>query len=477
MKHLGPPALLLALLLVGCERAHRYGAAPAEPKPPPPAPDDTTPRVQLYDAWLPTSDQPDIPITFVEARADPAGWKNLKHYWNHLPGPAAGMRTAHLGQSPLGAVVALAASYDLEKIHIKVPLGLPDPTPLIPPANALTYRKWRLGQKLFFDATWLDPAGKNKSCASCHKPESGFTESWPLPEDGKRNTPSLINCVYNRHQFWDGRAEYLEEVIQRQLADESPSKKAEPPAVTHVWGGVVGRLAGNEAYREEFLLAFGVTRPTQDTIGKAIACFMRTLLSGNSVYDRAERERGQRNAKEIDAGHFAAALDAASLKALGEKDAAETGKVLLRGFQLHKKHCAACHPESLFTDHDFHNVGVGDSDTKVHVNIGKEFGRFLYVPTGVKELRLIGAYKTPTLRNLPRTAPYMHDGSLPDLPRVVKYFNEQIRYNPYLAPRLLDGPERPRHLGLTEGEAAALTLFLRALDGEAIDPILATPPK
>jgi cytochrome c peroxidase len=470
-------ALLLNLFLAGCQPATRYPALPAESKPAPPPDVEPTPRLLPHYGWLPTSEQADIPIAFVEASADPVGWKRLKHFWNHLPGAAAGMPTLHLGQSPIAAAGALAAAYHLEKIQIKVPLGLPDPTPFIPPANALTYGKWRLGQKLFFDTTWLDPAGKNKSCASCHRPENGFTEEWPVPEGGKRNTASLINCVYNKHQFWDGRAVYLEEVIQRQLTDENPVQQAAPPVVSHVWPGVVGRLVRNNAYRDDFLRVFGVTQPTQDTVGKALACYLRTILSGNSIYDRAEGERVTRKARELEAGHFAAALDAAALKSLGEKDAAETGKTLHQGYQLYKKHCAVCHPGALFTDHDFHNVGVGDSDVDAQVSIGKEFARFLTVPAGLKELRLIGAYKTPTLRNLPRTKPYMHDGSLRELRQVVKYFNEQIRYNPYLAVPLLAGPDRPRTLGLNEGETAALTLFLGALDGEALDPILATPPK
>ncbi len=475
MKHLGPLAVLLALL-AGCERAGRYPALPAEAKPAPPPDVEQGPRVEPFYGWMPTSDVPDIPITFVEANAHPAAWNKLRHFWNHLPGPAAGQPTLHLGQSPLGAAVGFAAAFQFEKIQIKVPLGLPDPTPHIPPSNPLTYGRWRLGQKLFFDATWLDPAGKRKSCASCHEPQNGFTERWPAPEDGVRNTLSLINVVYNKQQFWDGRATYLEEVVQRQLSDEKPAGKVEP-AISHAWPGVVTRLIQNQAYVDEFKRVFAVSRPTQDTIGKALACYMRTILSGNSVYDRAERGRAAKNAKELDAGHFTAALDKAALQALAEKDAAAAGKTLLLGYQLHRKHCASCHPGALFTDDDYHNLGVGDSHQEDFVLIGKEFGRFAHVPAGLKEQRLIGAYRTPTLRNLPRTGPNMHDGRFRELHQVVRYLNAEVKFNPYLAARLLDGPERPRRLNLSEGEAAALTLFLRALDGAALDPILATPPK
>jgi cytochrome c peroxidase len=462
----------LFLAVAGCQKAGRYPALPAETKPHALQAAETTRHVPPEIGWRPTSEVSDIPITFVEASTNPTEWKQLKQFWNHLPGPVAGQPTLHLGQSPLSAAVGAAAAFHLEQIKIKVPLGLPDPTPFVLPSNPLTYGRWRLGQKLFFDVSWLDPAGKNRSCASCHKPESGFTEDWPVTEGGKRNTASLINCVYNKHQFWDGRAVHLEEVIQRQLADEEPRAKTEPPAISHVWPGVVGRLQRRGTYQEEFLRVFGVTSPTQDTIGKALACYMRTILSGDSVYDRAAQA-----AKGPDAASFTAALDKEALKRLGETDAAAAGITLHQGYQIFQKHCVACHPGPLFTDHDFLNIGVGESDVEWQVNLGKEFGRFVHVPMGLKELRLIGAYKTPTLRNLPRTAPYMHDGRFRELHQVVRYFNEQVRYNPYLAARLLDGPDRPRRLNLTEGEAAALTLFLRALDGTALDPILATPPK
>ena len=133
--------------------------------------------------------------------------------------------------------------------------------------------------------------------------------------------------------------------------------------------------------------------------------------------------------------------------------------------------CVGCHPAPLYTDHDFHNVGVGESER--FRQPGNETGRFAHVPIGLKEPRLIGAFKTPTLRALPRTAPYFHDGSYPDLRSVVKYFNHSINGNRYLAQSLrLDAAGTPKALEMNADDQAALVLFLRALDGDAVDNVL-----
>src|SRR5207244_2958622 len=132
-------------------------------------------------------------------------WDQLKDYWNHFPPLAAGQRTVHLGLSPLGAAAALLLTDQLDVIKIKVPLGLPDPTPYIPADNPLTYAKWRLGQKLFFDKNWLnEPIDSLYACASCHEPQHGYAEDEPTRLRTRRNTPGLLNSVFNKHQFWDG---------------------------------------------------------------------------------------------------------------------------------------------------------------------------------------------------------------------------------------------------------------------------------
>jgi cytochrome c peroxidase len=130
----------------------------------------------------------------------------------------------------------------------------------------------------------------------------------------------------------------------------------------------------------------------------------------------------------------------------------------------------------LFTDQDYHNLGIGDSGP--FRPPGEEIGHFVHVPIGLKEARLVGAFRTPTLRALPRTAPYFHDGSHPDLRTVVKYFNHSVNgFRTYLAPVLLDDDGRPRRLDLSSDDEFALVLFLRALDGAPVDGIVAAPPR
>src|SRR5205085_9656839 len=137
----------------------------------------------------------------------------------------------------------------------KVPRALPNPADprlqLIPASNRPTLGKWELGKRLFFDKSIL--RGKDQiACATCHIPGEGYTERAPRAMNGPYNTLSLINCVYNKHQFWDGRATFLEEVIQRTLEDERPSPNRLPEQVHHVWSGVVERLNDNETYKRHF---------------------------------------------------------------------------------------------------------------------------------------------------------------------------------------------------------------------------------
>src|SRR5262249_28504626 len=146
--------------------------------------------------------------------------------------------------------------------------------------------KWELGKKLFFDATWLAPS-RRRSCADCHHPRTGFSGELPAPP-GEMHAPTLINCLYNARQFWDGRASRLEEVVQRTLEDERAGPEA---ARRHVWGGVIQRLREHPDYPDQFRRVFGTT-VTQDAIGKALASYLRTILSGNALYDRAVAENG-----------------------------------------------------------------------------------------------------------------------------------------------------------------------------------------
>ena len=267
-------ALCVALLLFGCQKAHTYDPRTASKRGTgepgtlatgEPSAKRVKPIPEDY-AWqddtgrLPNTK--DIPIVFVHEGKQPAEWKRLSAYWND-PGLAG---AAAVGLTGLSGVTTLAAAQAKRAVRIKVPLGLDDPTPYIPSSNPPTRGKWELGRRLFFDPSWLTEKGE-QSCASCHIPGEGFTNPRPVVDDNY-NTPTLINCVYNTHQFWDGRARYLEEVVQRTLEDERESAESGP--FRHVWHGVIGRLRKNRTYTEDFHRVFSIPA-TQDAVGKALA--------------------------------------------------------------------------------------------------------------------------------------------------------------------------------------------------------------
>ncbi len=413
-------------------------------------------------AWLPVTERPDVPIRFVHD-ANPE-WQRLAQFWNHDPPLAAGMRTIHLGLAPLAAAAAMVAADVNSVIVVKVPRGLPDPTPLIPAANPPTYGRWQLGAKIFAEPA-LKVGPDAYSCATCHQPDHGYTQRRSVSVGGAFNTLSLLNVAYNRRQFWDGRVADLEQTLVRALSDEQPGADQDPLA-THRWGGLVATLAADRDYRAQFQRVFGIELPTQDAIAKVVATYLRTLLAGDSLYDRAEAERRRLQAPALTPEHFIPFLDDKTLARLGTKLARdEAARRLAQGAALHhgKAHCAACHSGPLFTDHDYHNVGLGENESIP--TPGAETGRFAATPIGLKEARLIGAFRTPSLRNLPRTAPYFHNGRAFDLAEVVRFFDLHVDWdNPYLARALREAGDAGR-LKLTPAEIEALVLFLQALDG------------
>ncbi|MBL8799948.1 MAG: hypothetical protein JNM56_39060, partial [Planctomycetia bacterium] len=473
-----PPlaGLVIALLAsLGCLPAGRYGSAPrstrpqsvsqpqatqpAKATPVPVRPEPLSPDL----AWMeptPTQLERPIPIVFVHETSDRAEWNKLQQFWTPEPRlPQPSQVVGWLGGSPwLAAGLALTPS-GVGQVKLKVPLGLDDPTAYIPPSNPLTLQKWELGKRLFFDPDHVLPPnahGKKLSCASCHDPATGFTDKNVLP----RNPPTLINSVYNAHQFWDGRASALEEVVQRNLEDERDT--GADGYQRHAWSGVIGRLRQNKDYVAQFRRAFG-TPPTQDAVGKALACYLRTILSGDSLHDRAEWAMKQRGSNQLEARDYEKVLDDAALLALQEPGEgmpakAEVARELFTGWTLFhgKAGCVQCHGGRQFTDQGFHNIGEGDSNNTRPP--GEEIGRFASLPPGLKDRRLIGAFKTPGLRALPRTRPYLHDGLRQDLFEVV-----HLHVKPAFGAPNLDPEIREREL--TEGDKRALTRFLRALDG------------
>ena len=301
---------------------------------------------------------------------------------------------------------------------LQVPLGL-DRGLLAPPDNPVTREKAALGRRLFFD-TRLS-ADHSRACADCHRPELAFSDGKRVPvgiqgRRGTRNAPAILNRTYGRSFFWDGRAATLEDQVLQPI--QHPKEMgADLPTV-------VERLRADATYRRHFGDVFG-RPPDVRALSSALATYVRTIFSGASPYDRYES--GETTALNPLAQH---------------------GLRLFRG----KARCTACHSGSNFTDEDFHNTGVS-------------WGRGPYDPgrivvTGVPED--MGRFKTPTLREIDRTAPYMHDGSIATLDEVLDLYNRGGNANPYL-----DRNTRP--LSLTATEMRALVAFLKSLSGEIRD--------
>lgn len=453
------PALMLALAL-GCQRARVYNPRSApkaeEKQAEKPSEPEQEKEIPPGFGWMDTGRDPtggDVPIEFIIQQPDNAAeWQALKGFWND---------------------VGLVDPKERAAVKIKVPLGLDDP--LLPAANPPTRARWSLGRRLFFDPTWLTDKG-NVSCATCHRPSEGFSDG-KKTSGGDFNAPVLINLVYHTHFFWDGRAGHLEEVVQASLSDERAPKQ--PASFRHVWPGVIARLRASRAYKEEFNIAFGVA-PTQDGVGRAIATYLRTLLAADSLYDRAVVQSKQ--ARWLAAAHFEAVLDDAALVALGKPkaDKQAVAAELARGAELFrgKAECSRCHPMGggTFSDGRFHNIGI--AAPPIDPTRG-QWGRFSVAPYGEKNRWQIGAYKTPTLRGLSRSAPYFHNGSAADLAAAVRaHVKPPINAprNLYLTPLLATADGAPRDFGLSEDEIQALVLFLKALDGQDVDRAVASPP-
>jgi cytochrome c peroxidase len=443
------------------------------------------------------------PIYFVNRNQAAAEWDKLPHFWNETTEKAIDPQT---GKSVMRKAV-----------KIKVPLGLTT-NPPVPAENPMTVAKWRLGKQLYFSG--LLSSDGVISCSSCHDPKRGYTDQAPVATGirglkGGASAPTVFNAAYNFLQFWDGRAASLED--QAQGPPMNPVEMFDGEG--NAWEHVVLRVRKEPKYVQQFRAVFG-TDPTRDGIAKAIATYERTVLSGNSIHDRADlamrvRVEDEGTGKyEIQAKDYETVLTAAfgakdqpALAALGlsvEQDrqkVAETAKSINNGRALFfgKARCNSCHVGDNFTDNQFHNLGVGVKDGQLPTN---SLGRFAALPTGHKNTDLIGAFKTPTLRHLLGTAPYMHDGGERTLEEVVDFYDRGGNANEFLDAKMRDydaekaylmsrqnhatyqGPEIkllgkdqkpivPLKLNLTPQEKRELVLFLRALQGDPAEPIVA----
>ena len=301
----------------------------------------------------------------------------------------------------------------------EIPLGLDLYLP-VPEDNPLSPERVALGRTLFFDP--ILSRDRRLACAGCHDPERAFTDGRALSVGvfgrvGTRSVPTLVNRAYGRSFFWDGRTSSLEDQVLQPIQD--------PKEMDMALSDVVVRLRRDRAYSARFQARFGRI-PTHVDLAKALASYVRTILSGDAPIDR----------------YVNGDLDALSAQA---RDG-------LRIFRR-RGNCTACHVGPTFTDERFHNTGVAWQDGEL-----LDPGR--YTVTSKEEDR--GAFKTPTLREVALTAPYMHDGSIATLEDVVEFYTDGGRQNPFLDREL-------RPLRLTEDEKTALVAFLRSLAGRVTD--------
>lgn len=341
-------------------------------------------------------------------------------------------------------------------------LGLP---PLeVPADNPITAAKVELGDKLFHDKRFSTTG--EVACATCHESGKGFTDG-PLSvsqgiegKTGTRNAPTVLNSAFNKTQFWDGRSPSLEDQAQHPFTNPVEMGLANHEPILEI-------VRTDEDYQRMVRAAFGIEpgAVTKDHVLKAIASFERTMIAGDSPFDRWFFGGDQ--------------------KAMTDQQ--KRGYALFIG----KARCVSCHTieqdRAIFTDHQFHNIGVGvnkiredvhglaqafikaemsaeEVDVKVLTDPkSSELGRFA-VETNFDGL---GAFKTPTLRNIELTAPYMHDGSIATLEKVMEHYNNGGVTNPGdPVSDFLAGGIRP--LNLTEAEIADVVAFMKALTSSSI---------
>lgn len=349
---------------------------------------------------------------------------------------------------------------NLLKTVTKPPLGLPAVP--VPANNPLTKEKISLGRKLFYDRRLS--LNNTFSCAMCHVPEQGFTSNEMATAVGiegrtvRRNSPTVYNVAYAQALFHDSRETTLEQQIWAPLL--AHNEMANPSI-----GYVIEKINNSADYKGLFKKAFN-KEPSMETIGMAIASYERTLNSANSAFDRWYYGKDK--------------------QALDEK--AQRGFDLFNG----KANCSNCHSitsnHALFTDNNNHNTGIGyaeamaktDKSQRVQVAPGvyvdvaatlinsvaetkpNDLGR--YEVTQKPEDRW--KYKTPSLRNVSLTAPYMHNGTIATLQQVVEFYNKGGIANENLDPLI-------KPLNLTELEIADLTAFLESLTGDNVQELVA----
>jgi cytochrome c peroxidase len=292
----------------------------------------------------------------------------------------------------------------------------PLPPVVSPPGNPPSSLKIHLGKELYFDARLS--ADGTVSCATCHNPALGWSDEGPTSKGiggqlGGRRAPPVSNAAYAPLQFWDGRSPSLEDQAKGPIQNPIEMGNTHQAMIQ-----TISRIAG---YEDEFRAVFGEGPITVDQVADAIAAFERTVVTTDSRFDRYVRG------------------DHGALTCL-EKEGLE----IFNG----KGHCTSCHWGPYFSDGRFHNLGVPAKDPK-----NPDVGRYAVT----KNPRDMGAFKTPTVRDAARRAPYLHDGSEKTLEALIEFYDEGGGKDPNLDPLMVP-------LALSAHEKAALVAFIKALD-------------
>ena len=291
-----------------------------------------------------------------------------------------------------------------------------------PAQNPYSRAKEELGRKLFFDPRLSgNPA---RTCAACHHPGLGWADGMPRVMGNQqglgRHTPSLINIGYDKAFFWDGRASTLEDAVSQDML--SPGMATDETSES-----IVQRISGIAAYRREFAATFASEGVTFKRIAAALATFLRGIRSSPTPFDRWLQG------------------DVTAIPASAK-----------RGFDLFtgKAQCVRCHTPPVFTDSSFHNTGINTVDPGHYEISGKDEHR--------------NAFKTPGLRDVALTPPYMHNGSKATLAEVIDFYDR--------GGDALDGSNELHPLHLSDSEKADLLAFLNSLSGEATETLIPALP-
>lgn len=306
------------------------------------------------------------------------------------------------------------------KLQLEFPSHFPAPYPS-PLRNELTVEGVALGKSLFFDSA-LSKNGQI-SCASCHQPALAFSDNkkFSLGHSGdtlKRNTPPLFNLAWSESFFWDGGVKNLESLSFTALLN--------PEEMGVDLSQLTDKLNKDEIYQSAFKQTFAIDSISSAYISRALAQYMRTLISTDSKYDSVQQYQASFN------------------------------KIELKGQNVFSQNCASCHIPPLFTDSKFHHNGLEQNYSTD--NLSLTTGRFRITRDSFD----LGKYKTPSLRNLKRTAPYMHDGQFNKLDEVLSHYQNLNQTN-QIQDSLVSRIE------FSNEEKLALIAFLKTLEGRSFD--------